>query len=471
MLWSFSTLHRRQTAPFTQTQIQQTSDRAAFYSAQEQSPPAKPKQPKAKRVTAAQLAVQVSALADLLPKLTQQVQGLSERQGAAQAMLPETCLTARSSRSCQPLSPPPRSPVSPPRVKEAPDAAVFAGLCQACRFAEASGSQGQDALTALASSDLLIQQSQALAAICTHLSNQNEMDMGGQGSSLSTKREKLQSELASRTSTFFLQTLQNAGKRVSPAAPAPKTIQEASQHGLLPGKVGRILPEPRSRDDHVLPSPHGEGGPGRGPRALCPDHVCFGARRPGQFKVGSRIPQTLLEDPAPQLFATRPEGANPRLRAFAPLVPAPLATTTLAFVKEVDLLNSRRQDAVRPKWSSEKEKTRHQRKRGPALEKGRGLFEATSAWVWGCPSNQTSKGTCPRPYVTYSCTTRSTGQDLFCQAPRSGEGELPLLGGCSFAYQDPLCGLPEIYSSSATGWTSSPGLSTFYSADSPRRGV
>ena len=60
----------------------QATDCAGFFSAQEQAVPAKAKQPKAKRVAAAQPAVQVTALTDLLPKLTQQVQGLPETQVA-----------------------------------------------------------------------------------------------------------------------------------------------------------------------------------------------------------------------------------------------------------------------------------------------------------------------------------------------------------------------------------------------------
>ena len=57
---------------------------------------------------------------------------------------------------------------------------------------------------------------------------------------------------------------------------------------------------------------------------------------------------TLLEEPAPTLFGPRPAAANTRLRAFSPLVPQSLASVTLAYVKEVDLLSQRRKDAVQP---------------------------------------------------------------------------------------------------------------------------
>jgi hypothetical protein len=54
----------------------------------------------------------------------------------------------------------------------------------------------------------------------------------------------------------------------------------------------------------------------------------------------------LQEDPPQQLFAHRPQATNPRLRAFGPLCPADWGATALAYIKELDLLSSRRAEAL-----------------------------------------------------------------------------------------------------------------------------
>ena len=66
----------------------------------------------------------------------------------------------------------------------------------------------------------------------------------------------------------------------------------------------------------------------------------------GRWDLGFLL--TLLEEPAPSMFAPRGQAANTRLRAFSPLVPPALASVTLAYVREVDLLSQRRKDAVQP---------------------------------------------------------------------------------------------------------------------------
>lgn len=55
----------------------------------------------------------------------------------------------------------------------------------------------------------------------------------------------------------------------------------------------------------------------------------------------------LQEEPLPQIFTNSSSRAiNPRLRAFGPLCPPDWGATALAYVKELDLLNVRRQEAI-----------------------------------------------------------------------------------------------------------------------------
>ena len=51
---------------------------------------------------------------------------------------------------------------------------------------------------------------------------------------------------------------------------------------------------------------------------------------------------SLFAEPPHQIFTNRGSPHNPRLRAFAPLCPAAWATTALAFLKETDVILSRR---------------------------------------------------------------------------------------------------------------------------------
>ncbi|CAE7243857.1 mok12 [Symbiodinium necroappetens] len=60
----------------------------------------------------------------------------------------------------------------------------------------------------------------------------------------------------------------------------------------------------------------------------------------GRWDLGFLL--TLLEEPAPSMFAPRGQAANTRLRACSPLVPPALGSVTLAYVREVDLLSQRR---------------------------------------------------------------------------------------------------------------------------------
>ena len=48
----------------------------------------------------------------------------------------------------------------------------------------------------------------------------------------------------------------------------------------------------------------------------------------------------------PSLFVARPSSTNPRLQAFAPLCPQEWATVALGYVKEVDLISSRRHESL-----------------------------------------------------------------------------------------------------------------------------
>lgn len=80
----------------------------------------------------------------------------------------------------------------------------------------------------------LSQQSTALTALVAHLAGGGDQmwDLGNSMAASSTgtrglmKRERMVSELAGRTSSFFLQYQQQLSRRLNPSIPVPKTLEE-----------------------------------------------------------------------------------------------------------------------------------------------------------------------------------------------------------------------------------------------------
>ena len=64
----------------------------------------------------------------------------------------------------------------------------------------------------------------------------------------------------------------------------------------------------------------------------------------GSWDIGYLL--CLQEDPPHQLFQSRPQSQNPRLRAFGALTPQAWATTALSYIREIDLIQTRRSEAV-----------------------------------------------------------------------------------------------------------------------------
>ena len=369
-----------------------------YLSAQEEVDPlpsAGPKAaPKGKRITTAQLAEQVNQLAAVLPGIMDQIKVLAERQAAAP-----------NQSTPQPL-PVPTAPVPAPAHQQNFPALVNNPAPQPCLASLASalpvparpaapGPAPAPAQPALAqpcsasatSSDQLAtaiaQQGQALSLLVSHLASQGDaVDLSSASAGLSTKgsakRERLQQELMQRSGSFFLQVCQNAFRRLHPAAQVPASVPDLASDGRLSfvTYMERFGGYNKSRD-----------------LALVMHQACFiadclirddvpGAREHLALLLAS-VEQaaqdqswslayllTLLEEPAPQVYAPRPQGHASRLRAFSPLVSPSWGSTTLAFVREVDLLAQRRKDAAGPRGQTEQaDETVAQPKRRPRFPK------------------------------------------------------------------------------------------------------
>ena len=203
-----------------------------------------PKPEKPKRVTTTMLADQLSTLMDAIPNITAQLVSLQEDQKSL-----------RMEVQCQALVPPVRPSQMPisAGIPHLPDASNLAKLIGAPPKVRGSpppmtvlskpppiqkgtdsqlNPQGQaeeveEPGSVLASA--VLEQSKALTSLVSHLQQGGDPLLGGQadssGQSLSSKgmaqREKLQQQLASRSGGFFLAVLQNALRKVKPAARVP----------------------------------------------------------------------------------------------------------------------------------------------------------------------------------------------------------------------------------------------------------
>ena len=167
------------------------------------------------------------------------------------------------------------------------------------------------------------------------------------GSRGASKRERLQEQLAQRSGSFLLQVSQQALRRLTPSEPVPTTRAELTARRpvftLYAERFGEFGSQ-RGFGDHVLVAGqhlgcltvrrHGGGG-GNG---------SFGSQDSGSWDTAYLL--TLMEDPPRQLCAHRPQSQNPRSRAFGGLTPQPWATTTLAYIKEIDAIQARRTEAT-----------------------------------------------------------------------------------------------------------------------------
>jgi len=216
--------------------------RANFHSAREEpaTPKAAPKKT-AKRVTAANLAVQVETL-------TAQVKMMAMQQ---QEML----LSHRASFATHAAEPPNGGHVAP----RLPDASVGLGatpMPAVPKVAQLVGPPPKTKAVAASAANLaipdtgetledmemqpdpmsraLLQQSAALSTLVAHLTTGDALTdlsaASSSGASLSTKgvarRERLQQELSADTSNFFVQVQQQLFRKLSPSKPLPKTEED-----------------------------------------------------------------------------------------------------------------------------------------------------------------------------------------------------------------------------------------------------
>ena len=345
-----------------------TETRLHFYSAREErDPPAKAAAKKGppKKITNHTIMEHLAALSSQLQALqTQQEEMKKDRATASSAIPAAAPFTPMPATSKMPsLSagiPAPQTPLAgvsrllgpPPKVK--PPAVL--GVAPEAENAEQEGQeadQGQDPIVRAIS-----QQSIAITSLVAHLAGGDaltELSSTGVGGSLSSKgvarREKMQQDLASRQSTYFLQIQQQLFRRLHPSLPVPRSEQELVGYGATMTSYMEKQGGYRQCKDHALGmwiAAHAMDSAMMGDMHGCKEFLALlitcmeQASYDGNWNVAFLL--SLLEMPPATVFSERVHNVPGLQRPFSPLVPQQWAACALAYMKEVDVLATKKSE-------------------------------------------------------------------------------------------------------------------------------
>lgn len=380
-----------------------SGQRIAFYSADEEveevaSPKAVPLPPKKKaspstksaakpgaadgarkpKATVANLAMSMEQFADTLPKLADQLTALQARQLQMEEKIAGTIeAQSRPSALRQPLGSstttgslgPALSPMELLRQMPPPGRSMSAAVPSPARprVSFAAQEEAQDLLEekqeTADGSDLakaILAQSQALTTLVQHLAASDPLQdlASSSSSSISSKgsqgRLRLQQELALQRGTFFQAVLQAMARRMQPTRVSEQSPAELSARGITPTPyVERYGGYGRVKDigcfqwqvslilEHLQ---HDNINAAKDAAALLA--VCLEQTALDQGRTDVGLLLSLTEEPPAGVFTNRSLPGTFRGRPFAPLADQKWITTTLAYIREMDLINSRRLDAT-----------------------------------------------------------------------------------------------------------------------------
>lgn len=325
---------------------------------------------KPKRITTASLAASMEQLLDLVPSLSSQLQTLAQRQDAL-----ENRVAVPTRASALGLSQPlaaglSRSPVSssmvanvvapPPRTKE--PALHPLGLDLDFRPTDLKALEEDKQMGVPGEGDLakaVLAQSQALTALVGQIAQSSQdplADLSSTSSSASTRgsqgRARLQAELAQHSGNFYLSVLRAMARRMQPTAPCTGSPAELLERGVCGtrymerfggyGKqrdLGLVLFQVMMVMDFLQAENLGAAKDALALLATCLDQVVLDG---GRFDLAALL--TLQEDPPSGIYVNRHQSTLSRARAFTQLADQRWVTVALAFIKELDVLTTKRQE-------------------------------------------------------------------------------------------------------------------------------
>ena len=346
------------------------SGRQNFYSAREEPPVPKagPKRQQKQKISNAVLAEQVASLMAQMQLLTVQHQEIRDNlqpevsatpadvglTGKAPPVVPHVAPTAKvgiPKTTLAALGPPPRTKM-PSVIQAAPNVMEEDEPLDPL----AASSSGHATMTV---ANALSQQSTAITALVAHLTSGDplaELATGGGGSGgLSGKgvarRERMQAELASGSSSYFLAVHQQLFKKMFPSAPIPKTEAEVINSGATMCSYLEKHGSFKGQKDLALTMwilAHAFDSAGRDDFRTCKEFLALlaasldQAALDGNWSIAYLI--SLLEEPPSQMMMERHSPLSSLGRPFAGMVPPQWSVVALAYIREMDLLQTKKNE-------------------------------------------------------------------------------------------------------------------------------
>ena len=351
--------------------------RMTFYSAREEQEKTIPTTSKApakkgatKKVTTAALADQVAALAAQLQLVVNQQEAMMQTAKAPTATpadvpvfgtvmparLPPVSMGVSGSpgvdvpKALQMLGPPPRS--------RAPNATARQEPVIVPDVADEDPIGG-----AAVVSQALMQQSQAITTLVAHLAAGDPLSelSGGASSSQglhskgAARRERMQQELANGNSTFFLQVQQQLYKKMFPSRPLPRSDQDLHAAGATMcsylERFGGYKGKPEMAMVMWMLS-HAMDAAATENYHMVREYLALTVAAieqsvmDGGWSVAWVL--SLLEEPPVQVMSEKSTAISSLGRPFAALVPPSWSAVALAYLRELELLTSKKAEAKSP---------------------------------------------------------------------------------------------------------------------------
>lgn len=331
----------------------------------------------ARRPTVASLAESIEALTQTLPAISEKLQELTLRQEAMEAGAlrpPERASALRKPLGSSPTigltgasmgpagllqqMPPPKSTTSQAKTPR-----VSFSKAEAAEIASEAPPEGMDLTQAV------LEQSRALTSLVAHLAANSSdpfSDLSSSSSALSSKgaigRAKLQSELAAHKGVFFNSVIQSMARRMQPALPSEVELSVLRDRGVSPTQylerfggfgrckdIGFIIWQVAMCLNHMMEENHAAARDSLSLLFVCLEQTAMDS---GNMQVGLLL--SLQEDPPQSLFTNRSIASAALPRAFAPTAHQRWVTTALQFLKEMDIITSKRAEVAGGKLGGDK---------------------------------------------------------------------------------------------------------------------
>ena len=219
----------------------------------------------------------------------------------------------------------------------------------------------------------LTQQSSAITNLVAHLAGGGDpmMDLAQSSSTTLTsgtrgaqRRERMQADLATGNSSYFLQLQQQIHKKLHPSVPVPKTEAEMTSAQLsMCTYLERTGGYKNSREAALVMwvLAHAVDAAARGDLHLTREVLALltvsmeqSVYDGGSWSIAYLM--TLMEEPPVTMLQERTTSVGMIGKPFSPLVPAAWSTVVLSYMKELEVLSNRKQETTSPKKSGGQKK-------------------------------------------------------------------------------------------------------------------